>query len=355
MSSSPRYLERDLFELGATAQYLVQRAHEFWLWADPADKDREVPPVLSGLVDELTAGLQHLAQDARLESTRQLMQEAETSLLAAWKAYNARWMGGEHRQQCFGAADEDCMPSPEDWERLSPLATNEWREYRRSLGAMLTELPQDLSLWPKLGSLIVQVLGLDADTREQAQILGEVFPIPKLQDVLRTVRDAYPVLSDVDVELSDPRTHVPGYKDVDRVQRQVKLLYEAIVDRLVTISPTSPQPTDETAQPAARATEPGSPSLPDKPECASAQVALYGPGTKPIVNGKSKPVLTPAQYAVVIALIEAGPDGLTKDRFDRKSGHGDSRKIMKRLADSDPDWRAVLLLAGKTGGRYRIR
>lgn len=110
----------------------------------------------------------------------------------------------------------------------------------------------------------------------------------------------------------------------------------------------------ETGQPVALAvaTEPPIPA--PKPGYASALVQLFGPGAKPTVKGKSKPTLTKAQYDVVRALIEAGQDGLTKDQLGHRSGHGDARKIMQRLANSDPDWKRVLLFPGTTGKRYRI-
>ena len=74
-----------------------------------------------------------------------------------------------------------------------------------------------------------------------------------------------------------------------------------------------------------------------------------------MVMGKVKPLLTFAQHAVVKALLEAGEDGLTKDGLDACSGHSDARKILKRLHDSDPNWAAVIQLAGRSGCRYRIR
>ena len=64
--------------------------------------------------------------------------------------------------------------------------------------------------------------------------------------------------------------------------------------------------------------------------------------------------LTRPQYDVVKALLEAGEPGLSKDELDRKSKRGDARKILRRLADSDPDWEAVIRLPGRPGVRYRI-
>jgi hypothetical protein len=84
------------------------------------------------------------------------------------------------------------------------------------------------------------------------------------------------------------------------------------------------------------------------------RVELRGPAEGPIVLGKTKSKLTTAQYNVLKALLDAGEAGLTKDGLDRNSGHGDARKIMKRLAASDPDWNAVLSFPGTPGKKYRI-
>jgi hypothetical protein len=46
---------------------------------------------------------------------------------------------------------------------------------------------------------------------------------------------------------------------------------------------------------------------------------------------------------------------LTKDQLDAKSGHSEARKILKRLATSDPDWAAVIQMPGLPGRRYRIQ
>ena len=73
-----------------------------------------------------------------------------------------------------------------------------------------------------------------------------------------------------------------------------------------------------------------------------------------MVKGKPKHHLKKAQYDVVCALIQAGSAGLTKDQFDTQSHHGDARRIMKRLAKSDPDWESVLIFPGKPGLGYRI-
>lgn len=85
------------------------------------------------------------------------------------------------------------------------------------------------------------------------------------------------------------------------------------------------------------------------------QVVLSELDLSALVMGKPKGKLTKPQFDVVKALLSAGKDGLTKDELDRRSKHGDSRKIMQRLANSDADWQQVLLLPGKTGMRYRIK
>ena len=76
---------------------------------------------------------------------------------------------------------------------------------------------------------------------------------------------------------------------------------------------------------------------------------------RPIVMGKRKAKLTTARYDVVKALLDAGAEGLNKDEIVTKSRHGDARQVLKRLAASDPDWKSVIVMAGVTGGGYRIR
>ena len=94
---------------------------------------------------------------------------------------------------------------------------------------------------------------------------------------------------------------------------------------------------------------------PPIPVCQSKAVRLFGPGEQPVVRGKKKDILTTPQYDVVQTLIEAGDSGLSKDQLVKKSGHGDARKIMKRLANRDSDWKAVLVFPGTPGRGYRIR
>ncbi len=92
------------------------------------------------------------------------------------------------------------------------------------------------------------------------------------------------------------------------------------------------------------------------PVAASVCVKLYGLNDSPIVNGKKKRRLTRARYDLVLALVEAGENGLTGDELVKASGHGDSVKTMKRLADSDTDWEAVLVFpVTNYSGGYRIK
>jgi hypothetical protein len=90
------------------------------------------------------------------------------------------------------------------------------------------------------------------------------------------------------------------------------------------------------------------------PVIASSRVQLYGRSDPPLIDGTPSAALTAAQYDVVQALLAAGEKGLTKDALDRKSGRGDARKILSRLAKRDPKWEAVIAFAGKSGMGYRI-
>jgi hypothetical protein len=130
-------------------------------------------------------------------------------------------------------------------------------------------------------------------------------------------------------------------EQLERLSRRGEDTAELFRRRLVDQQPTPPSLT-ATAPPPAPA-EPPSP-----------RVVLSGPGKPPIVLGRKKPVLTPARYDVVQALLDAGEGGLGKDELDKKSRHTEARKILQALADSDADWASVIHFPGRKGMRYRI-
>ncbi len=84
------------------------------------------------------------------------------------------------------------------------------------------------------------------------------------------------------------------------------------------------------------------------------QVVLRGATDGPIVLGKERPRLTPAQYQVVKTLIDAFPDRLSKDELKGKSKVGDPIKVIDRLAKKDKDWAVVLYKPGQPHGGYGI-
>jgi hypothetical protein len=90
------------------------------------------------------------------------------------------------------------------------------------------------------------------------------------------------------------------------------------------------------------------------PEPAPPAVVLKGLNDDPIVRGKQKKRLTRARYDVVKAMLDAGRY-LTKDDLDKKSKHTDARKLLRALAESDPDWKAVIVFPEGPGTGYGIR
>jgi hypothetical protein len=87
---------------------------------------------------------------------------------------------------------------------------------------------------------------------------------------------------------------------------------------------------------------------------AQPPVVLGTPDDRPIVLGKQKPLLSPATYDVVLALLNAGEEGLGKDDLDAKSRRTEARKYLKALAAKDADWKAVIHFPGRSWKRYRI-
>jgi hypothetical protein len=79
---------------------------------------------------------------------------------------------------------------------------------------------------------------------------------------------------------------------------------------------------------------------------------VLGPRSgRPSIDGRAKDRLTRTQYDVVEVLVAAGARGLSLDEFTMRTRHGDWRGILRRLRQ-DPDWAAVIRMAGRPGGRY---
>jgi hypothetical protein len=118
------------------------------------------------------------------------------------------------------------------------------------------------------------------------------------------------------------------------------------------------QPIGEQSEPCAALRDDEAEAKSDGPipiaETESGSVLLFDRHDKPVVNGNEKPTLTNAQYDVVLALLQTGDKGLTKDELDRESRRGDARKIIKRLSDGDSDWQSVISFPGTPGKGYRI-
>jgi hypothetical protein len=152
---------------------------------------------------------------------------------------------------------------------------------------------------------------------------------------------------------------------------------ETTRDRVVSRPPEEALPGPEASTPGPEASTPGpeaSPSGPSGPPVTTQPVqgpgcelpgeatpasppqppvVLHGPDKKPIGQGREKQRLSKARYDVVKALLDHGPLG--KDDLDRKSGHQDARKLLKALADGDPDWKAVIIFPEVYGAGYNIR
>ena len=91
------------------------------------------------------------------------------------------------------------------------------------------------------------------------------------------------------------------------------------------------------------------------PIAESKRVKLFPAGHHPqaLIGTDQIVFMTPAQQDVITALLEAGEGGLSGPELIKKSGRGDARGVLKRLA-SNEKWKCVLQSAGRQGGRYRI-
>lgn len=86
----------------------------------------------------------------------------------------------------------------------------------------------------------------------------------------------------------------------------------------------------------------------------SGPVLLFSSETPPVVMGTSLPILTSAEFAAVLALVNAGPDGLTRKGLRAESGYAYPEKALRSLKESSKLWDAVIFMASKPHGRYRV-
>jgi hypothetical protein len=64
--------------------------------------------------------------------------------------------------------------------------------------------------------------------------------------------------------------------------------------------------------------------------------------------------LTPAQYDVIQALVEAGDAGLFFNALMDRSGHSHPHKILGRLTNTRPEWRHIIRFPGTSWRGYRL-
>ncbi|OWY71574.1 hypothetical protein B7486_07755 [cyanobacterium TDX16] len=83
---------------------------------------------------------------------------------------------------------------------------------------------------------------------------------------------------------------------------------------------------------------------------------ILGPvGERPRIGNETMAQLTVSQRDVLVACLEAGTAGLSLKELIAKSRHPDAPNILKRLRKKHSAWEAVIELAGKSGGQYRVR
>jgi hypothetical protein len=94
-----------------------------------------------------------------------------------------------------------------------------------------------------------------------------------------------------------------------------------------------------------------------KPVARTDHVTLYSEKERPVLDGVEMPPLTRAQHKVLLAIIGAMPDGLTKDDLDNRdiTGVDAGRSALMTLRRKTPDWKKAIIFPGDDGKkRYRI-
>lgn len=80
-----------------------------------------------------------------------------------------------------------------------------------------------------------------------------------------------------------------------------------------------------------------------------------GDSSSPIlIDGRPVRQLTKAQRAIVLALLDAGAEGLSGEEIKDKTSLGGWRPTLRALRESDPLWGCLIVFPGFPHGRYRI-
>ena len=90
----------------------------------------------------------------------------------------------------------------------------------------------------------------------------------------------------------------------------------------------------------------------EAPKGGTPAVRLGPPGEPCYVLGKQKKPLTEGQHVVIAAILEAGDEGMKKDRLE--CVRSSARRMLNDLR-KDEDWAKVILMPGQTNGRYRLK
>jgi hypothetical protein len=228
---------------------------------------------------------------------------------------------GESERRTYGKLEQDVL------DRIDFLV------------ARVGQQNQRLAAWLEVGTAL-------AELRHKVAYVYTAVPIPDGDwDQLNGAVDRLPP---GDRELARLFLLGSGYKSLNHLGLLIREAYDDLCQCL-----SSPDRTQEGQTPPIS-------ELPVDVSSPSGSVVLRGQKNEPLVNGKPKPPLTHAQYSVIRFMIAAqvsgsNTQGVTKDDLEVKSGHGDARKILDRVRDSDPDWADVIRKVGKRGGLYQIR
>jgi len=157
-----------------------------------------------------------------------------------------------------------------------------------------------LAAWQEVGTAL-------AELRHRVAYVYTSVPIPHADwELLNCAVDRLPP---EDHRLAHPFIFGIKYRNLSDLAIQIRDAYDDLCQCL-----SSPDHPD-------RQQEPITLSVPVDAQPPPPSVELKGQGRPPLVVGNAKPVLTPAQYDVIEALLTAGCGGLNKNELEIKSRH----------------------------------
>ena len=238
------------YQTGFSSAVFINRIHSAWL---NAEEGEDPPRLLPRRLNDFRSSLGQLARLLPAKHQQDLCKGLLDATTAPWNRLERKlWQGRQHGRliEQRNAAEPEGLTL--DWERRNSVLDKPlWLRFRHSLDNLVGVLAPELSLCWRAGSLIAQVVHLDASDCQQPALLGDEFPVCALQTLLIEVRCSVNALHSLNVVLDGfPICDAAG-SSLDVIKESARRIHAEILQRLSTPDQAKVNDNDPEKQPKA--------------------------------------------------------------------------------------------------------